>query len=112
MSMNNFDKQKNGDLLNCVSLADEQKFIAAYNKMVTALNEYEKEIHKDHPEFDVSKVFKIECLPDLASHQREFYVSIFVETIYPNIPIEIISQIEKKIRDIIKFILLTYKEHL
>ena len=112
MSMKYFDKETNTQLLNCVSLSDEQKFIDAYNRMVDALNKYEKEIQIEYPEFDISIVFTIECLPDLSSHEREFFVSIFVARIYPDIPIEIIRQIEKRIKEIIDSILFTYKKWL
>ena len=112
MSMEYFNEQTDGHLLNCVSLADKQKFIAAYNEMVDAINEYEKKIRLKYPDFDISKVFNIECLPDISSRKREFYKSIFVAKKYPEIPIDEVREIEKQIDGYISFILFTYKKRM
>lgn len=104
--MKYFDKQVNGDLLNCVSLADKQKFISAYDQMVASLNVYEKRIIQEHPEFDISEVFKIECILDLKLSKRTFKISFSIIEKYPSISKEDANEIERSIMLIIDHVLL------
>ena len=104
--MNYFNEELQGELLDCVELKYKEKFIAAYNKMVDALNKYQMEVRERFPNFIVDKVLKLNC------HKGTFSDSVNIPKHFPDIVGEDEVRISKEIKGYISNILHKYKEHL
>jgi len=108
--MEYFDERINGQLLNCVSKSKEKKFIELYDKLVDRLKSYESKIRNEYPDFDISKVYIFECIPDLHRSKGQFKRASFVDRYYPNIPKEKANEIDQKIVNDIDMLIQLYND--
>jgi hypothetical protein len=74
-----FNKETQSDLLNTIPLADRNKFVVAYDKMVEKLNEIEKKFREKYkelyPEFNLDNVIAFFINPNTKKVNRNIDVA-------------------------------------